>query len=368
MNIPFLSFHYCNRQIKPEITDAFERFFDASVYILGNEGQKFENAYALFNQTKYAIGISNGLDALQISLKALGIEKGDEVIVPSNTYIATVLSITHMGATPVFSEPEIGTYNLNPGLIEEAITQHTKAIMPVHLYGLSCNMEPIMQLANKYDLKVIEDNAQAHGAILKNKITGSWGHINATSFYPGKNFGALGDAGAITTNDENLAILAKCLRNYGSQKKYFNEVIGYNMRLDECQAAFLSVKLKYLDGWTKERQKIAGWYHEGLKELTEIILPSMPDDGSHVYHIYMIRYDRRDELQTYLERNGIGTLIHYPVPPHLQNAYSSMGFRKGDFPIAEKIAASCLSLPIYPGLTIDDVGFICDSIKKFYYA
>ena len=368
MKIPYLSFQYSHQQIKSQITSAFEKFFDSSWYILGNEVLEFEKAYAAFNHTKYAVAVSNGLDALHIALKTLGVGAGDEVIVPSNTYIATALAASYVGATPVLVEPNIDDYNIDPELIGSAITEKTKVIMPVHLYGQSCNMEAIMSLAAKHNLKVIEDNAQAHGASWNEKLTGSWGQINGTSFYPGKNLGALGDAGAITTDDEALAILAKSLRNYGSQKKYYNEMIGYNMRMDECQAAFLTIKLKFLDEWTKQRQQIADWYNEALKGTGDLILPAVTKNATHVYHIYMIRSKRRDELQQHLEKNGIGTLIHYPVPPHLQKAYQHLGFHKGDFPKAEEIANTCLSLPIYPGLSIDEVEFISDTIKRFYHA
>ena len=250
MQIPFLSFKHMNQVIKPEIMEAFESFFDKSWYVLGDRVKAFETEYALFNHTEFAVGLSNGLDALHVALKALGIGQGDEVIVPSNTYIATLLAVSYVGAKPVLVEPNEKTHNINPALIEQSLTKYTKAIIPVHLYGQACNMEEIMRIAGKNNLYVIEDNAQAHGAAWKGKLTGSWGNINATSFYPGKNLGAFGDAGAVTTDDKELAGKALTLRNYGSQKKYYNEVIGYNMRLDECQAAFLSVKLKYLDQWT----------------------------------------------------------------------------------------------------------------------
>jgi dTDP-4-amino-4,6-dideoxygalactose transaminase len=312
------------------------------------------------------VGISNGLDALHIALMALGIGKGDEVIVPSNTYIATALAVSYVGATPIFVEPNIETYNIDPALIEKAISPKTKAIMPVHLYGQACEMEAIKAIADKHKLYIIEDNAQSQGASYKGKITGSFGDINGTSFYPGKNLGALGDAGAITTNNIELAQKAMVLRNYGSQKKYYNEVIGHNMRLDECQAAFLSVKLKQLNNWTIQRQEIANWYNGALIGIEQIILPKIAQGATHVYHLYLIRTEKRNELQNYLTENGIGTLIHYPIPPHLQEAYSSLGFKKGDFPIAEKIAETCLSLPMWPGMTKDMVDQIASSIKLYF--
>lgn len=366
MKIPFLSFEPPNKQIKKEILSSFEQFFDSSWYILGEQIKKFEKEYALFNNVKHCVGVSNGLDALHLCLKALDIGKGDKVIVPSNTYIATVLAVSYVGATPVFVEPDITTYNIDPAKIEVAITPKTKAIMPVHLYGQACEMEPIMDIAKKHNLFVVEDNAQAHGAAYNGKLTGSWGNINSLSFYPGKNLGAFGDAGAITTDNDGLAQKAMALRNYGSQKKYYNDVIGFNMRLDECQAGFLSVKLKYLKEWTEQRQEIAGWYHEALKGIDDLILPSVAENATHVYHIYMIRTKRRDQLQKYLADNLIGTLIHYPIPPHLQKAYLHLGFKKGDFSIAEDIADTCLSLPIWPGLQQSEVNYIAGKITDFF--
>lgn len=365
MNIPFLSFKEINSVIKNEMLAAFEIFFDSGWYILGEQVKLFEQEYASYNKVNHVVGLSNGLDALHIALKTLDIGKGDEVIVPSNTYIATLLAVTYVGAIPVLVEPDIHTYNIDPTKIKEAITPKTKAIMPVHLYGQCCEMESISKIAKEHNLYIIEDNAQAQGATFNGKMAGSWGDINGTSFYPGKNLGALGDAGAVTTNDQELARKAAILRNYGSAKKYYNEVVGFNMRLDECQAAFLSVKLKYLDLWTVQRQEIAGWYNEALSNTKGIILPVTAAGATHVYHIYLIRTKRRDELQNYLTEKGIGTLIHYPVPAHLQNAYKNLGFKNGDFPIAEEIAQTCLSLPLWPGMTRDLVAYIAQAINDF---
>jgi len=366
MNIPFLSFEEVNKEIKPEILKAFESFFDSKWYVLGERVAQFEKEYATFNQTNYAVGLSNGLDALHISLRTLGIGEGDEVIVPSNTYIATVLAVTYVGATPIFVEPKYDTYNIDTSKIESAITSKTKAIMPVHLYGQACEMEEIMLIAKKYNLFVIEDNAQSQGASYKNRLTATWGDINGTSFYPGKNLGALGDAGAVTTNNLELADKAKVLRNYGSEKKYHNESIGYNMRLDECQASFLSVKLNHLPEWIKQRQEIASWYNEELKDVKDLILPQVAEKATHVYHLYVVRTKKRDALQHYLNNIGIGTLIHYPIPPHLQKAYVNLGHKKNDFPIAEEIADTCLSLPIWPGIQKEEVLVVCESIKFFF--
>jgi dTDP-4-amino-4,6-dideoxygalactose transaminase len=345
--------------------EAFAQVYDSYWYVLGKNVTQFEAEYAAFNTTKHCIGVSNGLDALHLALKACDVGAGDEVIVPSNTYIATALAVSYVGAKPVFVEPNKQTYNINPENIEAAITPQTKAIMPVHLFGQACEMEAIMDLAKKHNLVVIEDNAQAQGASYNGKLTGAWGHANGTSFYPGKNLGALGDAGAVTTNDEKLATKIKTLRNYGSQKKYYNEIIGHNMRLDELQAAFLAVKLKYLAGWTAQRQEIASWYDEALKSIEGIVLPTTHPKAKHVYHLYVIRSEKRDALQQHLNEHGIGTLIHYPIPPHLQEAYQYLGYQKGDFPIAEELAATSLSLPLWPGMTKSQVDYIAQLILIF---
>ncbi len=366
MKIPFLSFEPSNKQIKSEILSSFEQFFDNAWYVLGEQIKMFEQEYADFNDVSHCIGVSNGLDALHLSLKVLGIGKGDEVIVPSNTYIASALAISYVGATPVFVEPDINTYNINPENLEAVITPKTKAIMPVHLYGQACEMESITQIAKKHNLFIVEDNAQSQGASFEGKLTGSWGDINGTSFYPGKNVGALGDAGAITTNNASLAEKASMFRNYGSQKKYHNEVIGFNMRLDECQAGFLSIKLKYLNQWTGQRQEIASWYNEELKNVGDLVLPAVQKDATHVYHLYVVRTQYRDKLQKYLADHEIGTLIHYPIPPHLQKAYQHLGFKKGDFPIAEEIANTCLSLPVWPGMQKEQITYISEKIKLFF--
>ena len=360
MEIPFVSFHNMHQPLKAEMEKAFSDFYDKSWFVLGDGVNLFEQSYAAFNQVTNCVGVSNGLDALHIALRTLGVGQGDEVIVPSNTYIATLLACSYVGATPILVEPSIDTYNINPALIEEAITSRTKAIMPVHLYGQCCEMEAIMQIANKHNLFVIEDNAQAQGAAYNDKLTGTWGNINGTSFYPGKNLGALGDAGAVTTNDVKLAEKARLFRNYGSQKKYLNEVIGYNMRLDELQAVFLEIKLRHLPSWTKQRQEIASWYNVALQNMGDIILPVTAKNATHVFHLFVIRTKYRDALQNHLTDNGIGTLIHYPIPPHLQEAYKNLGYKKGDLPIAEEIAETCLSLPLWPGMDIESI----TSIKK----
>ena len=366
MNIPFLSFDYMHGLLRQEAIDTFTRFYDDKYYIMGKGLEKFESEYAALSNTNYAAGVSNGLDAIYIALQTLGIGAGDEVIVPSNTFIATVLAVSYTGATPVFAEPDDKTYNITAATIQPVITKATKAIIPVHLYGQACEMDGIMQLAAAHTLFVIEDNAQAHLATYKDKITGSFGHINATSFYPGKNLGALGDAGAITTNSEDYITKARMLRNYGSKEKYKHDTIGHNMRLDEFQARFLSLKLGYLHQFTQQRIQAAAWYNDALAGIEEIVTPYIAGGSTHVYHLYVVRTQRRDELQQYLKTNGIGTLIHYPIPPYMQKAYDYLGYKEGDFHVAEQLALTSLSLPIYPGLTQEEVHYVFTYIKKYF--
>lgn len=368
MNIPFLSFKKMNADVKAETLSSFEQFFDKSWYILGDQVKQFEQEYATFNQTQHCVGVANGLDALILALKTLNIGKGDEVIVPSNTYIASWLAVSYVGATPVPVEPRMETYNINPELIEAKITSHTKAIMPVHLYGQCCEMDAIMNIATKHKISVVEDNAQSQGSMFNGKLAGSFGHINGTSFYPGKNLGAYGDAGAITTNSAELAQRTMVIRNYGSQKKYYNEELGINSRLDEVQAGFLSIKLKYLAQWNSARNAIATKYLTLLNGTKDLELPQLAPGATSVYHLFVIRTSRRDELQQHLQQNGIGTLIHYPVPPHMQKAYADLNGKKGDYPIAEEIAGTCLSLPMFPGMTDEEVTYVCDQIKSFLHA
>lgn len=366
MKIPYLNFAPAHTEIETEIFEAFKRTYQSNWYIMGKELKTFEENYASFSNVPFCAGVANGLDALILSLKTLEIGEGDEVIVPSNTYIATWLAVSYVGAKPIPVEPNIHTYNLCAEQIVPHISARTKAIIPVHLYGQSCEMDKIMQLAKEHNLFVIEDNAQAQGAHYNHKLCGSFGHINATSFYPGKNLGALGDAGAITTANEALYEKALILRNYGSKVKYYNVLKGVNSRLDELQAAFLTVKLRHLSKWTDQRKELANYYLDQLKEMDEIILPKTANGAEHVYHIFLIRTRKRDELQAYLSNKGIGTLIHYPVPPHLQEAYKELNYKKGDFPIAEEIAETALSLPLYPGLSKEEVWYVCDEIKSFF--
>ena len=364
--IPFLDLKNINLAYKDELTKAFNRVLDSGWFVMGPELEAFEKEFADYCEVEHCIGVGNGLDALILSLKALEVGPGDEVIVPSNTYIATWLAVTHVGATIVPVEPNIDTYNIDPLRIEAAITSKTKAIIPVHLYGLAAEMDKIMAIANKYKLFVIEDNAQAQGATCNGKKTGSWGHINATSFYPGKNLGALGDGGAFTTNDPELAKKVLALRNYGSEEKYVNKIIGHNSRLDELQAAFLRVKLRNLNKEKVNRNQIAEWYNDGLKNIGEIKLPVIQEKVNSVYHQFVISVSNRDKLQEFLKTKGVSTLIHYPIPPHLQECYNHINFDSQDLRISERMANSCLSLPIYSGLSKTDVSFIISQIKLFY--
>lgn len=366
MQVPFLSFSPQHHPIREEVLAAMARVYDSQWYVLGQSVTDFEAAYAAYNRVEHCIGVANGLDALHLALVALGIGAGDEVIVPSNTYIATWLAVSFVGATPVPIEPDAATYNLNPRLIEAAITPRTKAIMPVHLYGQACEMTAIMDIARRHSLFVIEDNAQAQGAAADGSLTGSFGHANGTSFYPGKNLGALGDAGAITTNDAEVAQRLRTLRNYGSQKKYYNEVIGYNSRLDEMQAAVLSVKLPYLSEWTRQRQQIAARYNQLLAGISQLILPVVAEGSTHVYHLYVVRTLERDALQQHLTTAGIGTLIHYPVPPHQQGAYAALKMPVGQYPIAEELASTSLSLPMWPGMQEEHISEVAQAIHSFF--
>lgn len=364
MKVPFVSFLPMEHELDKELRDAFERVYTRSWYIGGQEDLDFEKAFAVFCGTDYCIGTGNGLDALMLALKALGIHEGDEVIVPSNTYIATALAVTYVGATPVFVEPDIRTFDIDPSRIEDAITDKTKVIMPVHLYGQPCDMEPIVALAEKYRLYVVEDCAQAHGATYKGKTIGSFGHAAGFSFYPGKNLGALGDAGAVVTNDKELADRVRALENYGSDYKYHHIYKGNNSRLDEIQAAFLAAKLPHLDRMNEERRRIAQRYMDEIRK-PEIILPYVNPDTVPVWHVFAVRCKHRDELERFLNDHGIGTNKHYPIPMHLQECYRDLGYKKGDFPIAEEISETELSLPMYYGMTDDEVQYVIDKVNEF---
>lgn len=351
-----------NKPFFEEYNKAFNETLQSGWYILGNKVSSFEKEFSDYCSTQHCIGVANGLDALTISLRACDFKPGDEIIVPSNTYIATILSILHNGLVPVLVEPDLKTYNLDPEKIEEKINSRTKAIIVVHLYGKMCEMDKIVWLADKFNLKIIEDCAQSHGATFKNKKAGNWGHLGAFSFYPTKNLGALADAGAITTNDDDLAIKIKKLRNYGSGEKYVNEFIGYNSRLDELQAAFLSVKLKFLDKINVHKRNLAKLYMDHLKP--NFILPVVSPDYFDVYHIFNIRHSRRDEIKEYLLKNGIQTEIHYPIPPNKQKAMIGILDRQ-NFPIAEEIHKTTLSLPISFSHSEAEIEKVIEVLNKF---
>jgi len=363
MKVPFLDFVGPYEELKPELDEAYFRFMRSAWYILGKEVEAFEQEYAQYCGSKHCIGVANGLEALHLILRAYGIGAGDEVIVPSNTYIATWLAVSYADATPVPVEPDPRTSNIDPARIEAALTTKTKAIMPVHLYGQPAEMDPIMTIAEKHGLKVIEDNAQAQGARYKGRRTGSLGHSAGHSFYPGKNLGALGDAGAVTTDDPALADRVRTLRNYGSKKKYYNDMKGYNSRLDELQAAFLRAKLKKLDEWNQRRKVVAERYQNALPKSQDLTLPHVPTWAEPVWHLYVVKTPQRDSFQQQLTERGIGTLIHYPVPPHLSGAYANGVWPRGTFPIAEQLADTVLSLPIGPHLTRDQAENVISEIS-----
>lgn len=347
MTVPFLDLGASYRELQSEIDEAVARVLASGWYIGGTEVDAFESEFAAYCDTRFAVGVANGLDALHLSLLAMGVGPGDEVIVPSNTFIATWLAVSQCGATPVPVEPDARTMNIDPARIEVAITARTKVIVPVHLYGQPADLDPILAVARRHGLRVLEDAAQAHGARYKGRKLGGHGDIVTWSFYPGKNLGALGDAGAITTNDEELANRIRVLRNYGSREKYVNEVPGYNSRLDPLQAAVLRVKLRHLDAWNRRRSEIATLYGERLAA-DGLQLPFVPAWAAPVWHLYVVRHARRDALAAFLAEKGIGTVIHYPIPPHLQQAYASLGFSQGSFPVSEAIHQTVLSLPIGP--------------------
>lgn len=366
MKIPFSSFVPMERELEKELKEAFDRVLNASWYIDGREDRAFEKAFAEYCGVKYCAGCGNGLDALVLSLKALGIGDGDSVIVPSNTYIATALAVTYVGAAPLFVEPDIRTFNIDPNRVEEALRnageRRIRAIIPVHLYGQPCDMDPIMELARQYGLFAVEDCAQAHGARYKGKRVGSFGEASGFSFYPGKNLGALGDAGAVVTDSPELAAMVKALGNYGSDYKYHHVYKGQNSRLDELQAALLSAKLPALDKMNADRRRIAARY---LNEISnpEIALPFVPDYAEPVWHIFALRCRRREELEKHLNGKGIGTNKHYPIPMHKQECYRE--FAGLELPIAEEISATELSIPMYYGMTDEEIGAVVEAVNSF---
>ena len=361
--IPFLDLKAPHVELREEIDAAIARVVDSGWYILGPEVDAFEAEYAAYCQAGHCVGLANGLDALHLALRAMDVGPGDEVIVPSNTYIATWLAVSQCGATPVPVEPDPRTYNIDPALVEAAITPRTKVILPVHLYGQPADMDPILAIARKHGLRVLEDGAQAHGARYKGRRIGAHGDVVAWSFYPGKNLGALGDGGAITTDDAELADRIRVLRNYGSRVKYVNEVQGYNSRLDPLQAAVLRVKLAHLDAWNARRASVAAAYLQGL-EGHGLALPHVPEWAEPAWHLFVVRHPQRDDFQQRLTEAGVGTLIHYPIPPHRQAAYAEAGFAAEAFPIASGMADEVLSLPMGPHLGLEDAACVIDVVRS----
>lgn len=362
--VPFNDFSIMHKELEAQMEEAFRKVYAGNWFIQGEEESLFAEKYAQYCGTKYCVGVGNGLEALRLILQAYGIGKGDEVIVPSNTFIATALAVSYVGAKIVFVEPDIHTYTINPQLIEEKITERTKAIIAVHLYGQTCDMDPINEIALKYNLKVIEDAAQAHGAEYKGRKAGNLGDAAGFSFYPGKNLGALGDGGAVTTNDEELAKKVKALCNYGSEEKYHHIYKGTNSRLDEMQAAFLNVKLPHLEKWNEARREIAAKYLNGITN-PKVILPEIAENNLPVWHIFAIRVKERDELKEYLEKNGIKTVIHYPIAIHKQQAYSELHDSAGCLEIAEEIAETELSLPMFYGLSDSQINQVITCINNW---
>jgi dTDP-4-amino-4,6-dideoxygalactose transaminase len=365
MNVPFLDLKDQYRELHEQLDAAYYRVAESGRFILGPEVEKFESEFAAYCEAKHCVGAGNGLDALHLILRAAEIGPGDEVIVPSNTYIATWLAVSYAGATPIPVEPDGHTYNIDPERLEAAITKRTRAIMAVHLCGQSADMDAINEVAARHDLKVIEDCAQAHGARYKGRRVGTLGFAAAFSFYPGKNLGASGDGGAVMTNDDDLARRVRIIGNYGSEVKYYNETKGLNSRLDEFQAAFLRVKLARLDQWNDRRKQIAKDYLQALNSVRNLTLPFVRDWADPVWHLFMVRHPRRDLLQKHLTKNGVGTIIHYPVPPHLQKAYAELGYTRGQFPISEKLADEVLSLPMSAHLSPGETSFVVQQLSTF---
>ncbi|SMH40659.1 DegT/DnrJ/EryC1/StrS family aminotransferase [Mesorhizobium australicum] len=362
MRTPFLDVGAAYHELKVEIDAAVGRVLESGCYILGAEVEAFEAEWAAYCGARHAVGLANGLDALILALRALEIGPGDEVIVPSNTYIATWLAVSAVGARPVPVEPDPATYNIDPKLIEAAITPATKALLPVHLYGQPADMDPILAFARSRGLRVLEDAAQAHGAGYKGQRIGAHSDVVCWSFYPGKNLGALGDGGAITTNQADLAERISVLRNYGSRVKYVNDEQGVNSRLDPIQAAVLRAKLQHLDAWTVRRRTIAAFYNERLKDIG-LILPYVPKWADPVWHLYVVRSENRERLQNRLTREGVGTLIHYPIPPHMQAAYAALGHSPNTFPLARTLANEVLSLPMGPHLDLKQAETVCKAVS-----
>jgi dTDP-4-amino-4,6-dideoxygalactose transaminase len=366
MNVPFIDLQQQYQSLKDEVLPALEQIMSSGGFILGKEVTAFEQDFSAFSDCTHGVGVASGLDALKLALRALDVGPGDEVITAANTFIATTLAVSSVGAIPVLVDIDARTYNLDPALLEAAITPATKVIIPVHLYGQPADMDAVLEVAQKHELYVIEDAAQAHGAKYKGRRAGSMSDIGAFSMYPGKNLGAYGDAGICTTRDDQFAERLRILRNYGSDRKYYHDELGENSRLDSIQAAVVGIKLKRLDGWNAARRASAAAYSERLAGVGDIVTPEVADEVESVFHLYVLRTDRRDELITYLQEHGVGSIIHYPVPIHLQEAYADMSWKKGDFPITEGYANQILSLPMFPELSEAQIDYVTDTVKSFF--
>lgn len=365
MKVPFVDLRVQYRSLQDEVHTAMERVLAESDFILGRELHVFEEEFAQFCGVRHAVGVDTGLSALELGLRSLGIGPGDEVITAANTFIATASAISFTGARPVLVDIEPETYNLDPNAVEETITNHTKAIMPVHLYGQPADMDPILEIARRHDLFVVEDACQAHGALYKGRRAGSLGDFAAFSFYPAKNLGAYGDGGILVTDDSDVADMVRMLRNYGQREKYHHALLAFNRRLDTLQAAVLRVKLRYLNQWNEQRRRNATLYSERLGEVV-LARPVEAAHAKHVYHLYVVRVRDRDALQRYLKAHDVATGIHYPIPIHFQEAYRELGYQVGDFPVTEAYAGQILSLPMYPELTENQIQYVVDCIKEFY--
>lgn len=365
MKVPFVDLRSEHRMLRDELNEAIQQVMERSDFALGKDVSLFEEEFARFCDTEYAVGLDSGLSALELSLRAYGIGPGDEVIVPAHTFVATAAAVTFTGARPVFVDVEKSTYNLDIGQVEAAITTRTRAIIPVHLYGLPAEMGPILDLADKHGLVVIEDACQAHGARYKGRRAGSMGHAAAFSFYPTKNLGGCGDAGMMVTNDASVVEQVRAMRNCGQREKYYHELPPFNHRLDTLQAAILRVKLGYLEGWIEARRRNAALYDVLLAE-SEVVTPKETPEATHVYHLYVIRTPQRDGLQAHLREQGIGAAIHYPVPVHLQPYYAGNGFRRGQFPVTEQVCDQVLSLPMFPGMTVEQVQHVAAEVSRFF--
>jgi len=364
--IPFVDLKSQYRSIESEIKAQIEKVCEQTDFILGGAVAEFEKAFAQFCGSEYCLGVASGTDALHLALKVLNIGPGDEVITAANTFVATVLAVSYTGAKPVLADVNAENYNIDLDKIEDKINPRTKAIIPVHLYGRMVDMEKLISLADKYNLKIVEDACQAHGAQYRGKKAGAFGALGCFSFYPGKNLGAYGDGGAVTTSDKELYEKIKMLRNYGSPKKYHHDIVGYNSRLDTIQAAILNVKLKYLEEWNRKRLSNAKLYNQKLSGIGDLILPQIDGDNSSVFHLYVVRTKKRDELLKYLKANGVQCGVHYPVPIYSLKAYLSLSLTEKDFPVTERLSKEILSLPMYPELTQEQIDFVVDKINKFY--